>query len=385
MTSPDLGSILDHLRVLVAADSSDPVATMSPSHAAVAHCAHALQAAGCTVSMTDLGGGCINLLAVRGEPTILLNCHLDTVRPNADWSRDPFTLAVEDGKAIGLGACDIKGAAACMLAVAERTAGPLAILFSTDEEAGKGTCVNEFVRAHAGDWSAVVVAEPTGARAVTQHRGFASFELVFRGEAGHTSGDGASEASAIHRAVRWSAGALALAQPGGILDGSRFNIGIVEGGSASNVVAARSSLRFGFRPEPGPDAASRTAQRIAALKACLPATDGARHMHTWTDRFLAPPLTADARTARAIERWGVEAGDPVDFWTEAALFSAGGLPALVLGPGSIAQAHAADEFVALAQLESCAAAYARIVRTEAQNNHQRPAHARLAAEGTHAP
>ena len=67
--------------------------------------------------------------------------------------------------------------------------------------------------------------------------------------------------------------------------------------------------------------------------------------------------------------WGLDAGPDVDFWTEAALFAAGadhvaGLPSVVLGPGDIAQAHAADEFVEVAQLAACAEAYASIVRAD---------------------
>lgn len=289
-------TILDHLRMLVAADSSDPVATMTPDHGAVTHCVRTLAAAGFEVSIDDLGGGCVNVLAVRGGPAdngVLFNCHLDTVKVNPNWTRDPFALTVEvagtDAKAYGLGTTDIKGAAACLLAVAEVTDQPMAILFTTDEEGGKGTCVNTFVRTHAGAWDRVVVAEPTGAKIVRQHRGFASFEAMFRGTAGHTSGANASAGSAIHKAVRWMNAALELAEPGGVLDGSRFNIGIVHGGTASNVVASEATVRFGFRPEPGAHAAARTDERVRALKALLPEHSLIDGSVEWTDRFLRRP------------------------------------------------------------------------------------------------
>ena len=374
MTHIPAEHILDHLRALVAADTSDPVATMSPTHGAVTHCVRTLSAAGFEVSIDDLGDGCVNVLAFRGGSNahtgVLFNCHLDTVKVNPNWTRDPFTLSVEEdgpgAKAYGLGACDIKGAAACLLAVAVATDQPMAILFTTDEEGGKGTCVNSFVRAHASAWDRVVVAEPTGAKIVCQHRGFASFEVMFRGTAGHTSRANASAGSAIHRAVRWMNSALELAGPGGVLDGSRFNIGIVNGGTASNVVAAEVTVRFGFRPEPGADAAAKTDERVRALKVLLPEHSLIDGSVEWIDRFLAPPLTADVRTATVAEEWGVGMGSDVDFWTEAALFAAGAgtsgvLPAVVLGPGDIAQAHAADEFVLVSQLEKCAQAYASIV------------------------
>jgi len=366
-------SILDHLRTLVAADSSDPVAQMSPSHPAIVHCVRTLEAAGCAVTLRDLGGGCVNLLAVRGDADArhgtLFNCHLDTVKVNPNWTRDPFALSVEregpDARAYGLGACDIKGAAACLLGVAQATDEPMAVLFTTDEEGGRGTCVKAFLDAERSRWSRVIVAEPTGARAVLQHRGFASFEVSFSGTAGHTSAAHAARGSAVHKAVAWMHGALALAERGGVLGGSRFNIGIVQGGTASNVVASEATVRFGFRPEPGLDAPERTAERVRALKALLP-SDGSA---VWTDRFIAPPLTADSGMAACVASWGLDAGPDVDFWTEAALFAAGdngneGLPSVVLGPGNIAQAHAADEFVMVTQLEACAVAYASVVRAE---------------------
>jgi hypothetical protein len=104
----------------------------------------------------------------------------------------------------------------------------------------------------------------------------------------------------------------------------------------------RGAVRLPARARRGRGAAD--ADAIAALKALLPGDGSA----AWTDRFLAPPLTAGPAMAGACRGVGARAGPDVDFWTEAALFAAGdgaGLPAVVLGPGDIAQAHAADEFV----------------------------------------
>ena len=368
-----INTIRQHLRELVAADTSDPVATMNADHPAILYAAHVLECAGCDVSITDLGDGCVNLLATRGQPITLFNCHLDTVKPNPNWTRDPFTLQVEDDRAYGLGACDIKGAAACMLSVAQASDQPIAILLTTDEEAGKGKCVQSFLKEQASYWDRVVVAEPTEAKAVFQHRGFASFEIEFTGNAGHTSGANASTNSAIHKAIEWGHKALALAQPGGMLADARFNIGLIEGGTASNVIAASAIARFGFRPLPSPDAVSIAQQSINALHELLP-DDGSAN---WTDRFVGPALVRTETMAPIVKAWGIETGPDVDFWTEAALFANAGLPAIVLGPGNIAQAHASDEYVELDQLEQCAHAYAEIVAMEAANQ--------LTTEGTHAP
>ena len=116
-------------------------------------------------------------------------------------------------------------------------------------------------------------------------------------------------------------------------------------------------MRFGFRPAPGADAMERGRRVLRVLKDLLP--NGASG---WTDRFLAPPLTASETALEAIKRWGIDRGPDVDFWTEAALFEAGGLPAVVIGPGDIAQAHTADEFVEIAQLERGVDTYTRIIR-----------------------
>lgn len=371
-SSIQLETILTHLRALVAADTSDPERTMNPSHPAIEYVSGVLAGAGCAIEITDLGDGCVNLLATRGETRTLFNCHLDTVKPNPNWTRDPFTLGVESDRAFGLGACDIKGAAACMLAVAQHTDRPIAILFSTDEEAGKGVCVESFISTHPGRWDRCVVAEPTHAKAVFQHRGFASFEIEFTGKAGHTSGADASNDSAIHKAINWGHEALKLAQPSGVLDGAKFNIGIMTGGTASNVIAPSARVRFGFRPAPSPNAIELAQQGVDALHAILPNDDSSR----WTDRFLGPALIKDDSMGHVVSSWGIETGPDVDFWTEAALFAVGGVPAIVLGPGDIAQAHAGDEFVALDQLERCAHAYAKIVAFESTTQ--------LSTGGTHA-
>ena len=92
------------------------------------------------------GEGSFNILLAKGSPKYLVNVHLDTVPAGDAWKSDPYDLIIENGKAIGLGACDIKGAAACLLTLLERGMSDYAILFSTDEEAGQSTCVKEYIK-----------------------------------------------------------------------------------------------------------------------------------------------------------------------------------------------------------------------------------------------
>ncbi|WAS99381.1 M20/M25/M40 family metallo-hydrolase [Nannocystis punicea] len=459
MTDATLRRTLGHLGRLVGFDTRNPPRAIAGDAGLFAYLRDMLQGAGLACDTVDLGDGCVYLLAVRGAPQVLFNVHVDTVPADPGWTADPHVLRVEDDRAIGLGACDIKGAAACLLSVLETTTGPAAVLFSSDEEAGSSRCIREFLarsdlssqtvemssgtaspaaRADlsagtsaadlssrtspagltapaglAGDLSSgtaassarsglftgasagglssrtshsgpgdlssgpgsrpsrptfgsVVVAEPTRCCAVLEHRGIGTATAVFSGTGGHASAARALRDSAVHEAVRWAALALAHASASeagpGPLPGLRLNLGAVEGGLKANMIASAATVRFGVRPPPDlpPEFA------LAELFALAPDPTRVR----FTPGFLAPPLPAggparlaDARAAAAAlaARLGLPPGDPVDFWTEAALFSAAGRDVLVYGPGSIEQAHTAGEYVPLADLVEAATRYRAIL------------------------
>lgn len=346
-----LGRVLTHLERLVACDTQNPPRAITPDHPALTYCAGVLRGAGCDVSLTDLGDGCVSLLATRGSARTVVNCHLDTVPADPSWMRDPFKLAVDADHAVGLGACDVKGAAACMLAAAETAPGAIALLLTTDEEAGQSRCVRTFLAGGASRYERAVVAEPTGVRAVTRHRGLATYELSFKGVAAHSSVIGADQRNAVHMAALWCAEAIALTRSTPY-DDVRLNIGVIEGGTKANVAASSARVVFGMRPPPGmhPD---EPAGALAGL-------GGDRDARTWTVRFAAPGLDEGERTRAMLADYGLTRGDPVDFWTEAALFGEAGLATVVLGPGNIRQAHAADEFVPLEDLRRAAEVYKRV-------------------------
>src|SRR3546814_20966604 len=94
------------------------------------------------VEVTDHGDGAVSLFAVRGTPQVLFNVHLDTVPSSPAWSADPFTLRVTRNRASGLGACDIKGAAACLVAAARATRGDPQFLIASDGEANDARCTD---------------------------------------------------------------------------------------------------------------------------------------------------------------------------------------------------------------------------------------------------
>jgi acetylornithine deacetylase len=355
-----LPTILTHLEHLVGFDTRNPPRAIG-TDGIFDYIRDALP--GFRFELTDHGAGAITLLAVRGQPRRLFNVHLDTVPDSPHWSADPLKLRVEHDRAIGLGACDIKGAAACLIAAAERSQGDAAFLFSTDEEANDARCIHGFLgTAHGFD--EVLVAEPTRCEAVLAHRGISSVLMQFKGRAGHASGADAMQASALHQAIRWGGraldhvGACAHLRFGG-LTGLRFNIGRVEGGIKANVIAPAALLRFGFRPLPSQD--------IDELHTQLRGFADPEALAGYEETFRGPPLPAgdvahaeDKRLAARdlADELGLTIGNAVDFWTEASLFSQAGLTAMVFGPGDIAQAHTADEWVALEQL----ATYAEAVR-----------------------
>lgn len=357
-----LDATLTHLKALVSYDTRNP-----PREIGTGGIFDYLreQLPGFAVTVADHGAGAVTLYAVRGKPKYLFNVHLDTVPDSPHWTADPHVLQITDDRAIGLGACDIKGAAAALIAVANASNGDMALLLSTDEEANDPRCIAAFLREDQ-KYDAVIVAEPTRGEAVLAHRGIHSVQMSFTGQAGHASGEQRPSDSALHQAVRWGAAALDYVERQaherfGGLTGLRFNIGRVEGGIKANMIAPTADVRFGFRPLPSmdPDRLLETFRSLVEP-----------HPVTYTELFRGVSLpagdtaTAEARrlAARDIaDELGIPVGNAVNFWTEAALFSAGGYISFVYGPGDIAQAHTADEWVALDQLQTYAETIYEIV------------------------
>lgn len=354
-------SILSHLGALIAFDTQNPPRTIDAASPIWDYVRDAL-APGFSVDITDHGKGRVSFLAVRGQPSLLFNVHLDTVPVLAGARFPALEMTLSDGRAYGRGACDIKGAAACLLHVAESSTAPLALLFTTDEEGAEGCCIDEFIAAgRSTPFRQVVVAEPTGCVAEVRHRGYLSVKGEFRGVPGHSSEPRSLGDNAIHRLSRWAAAAVAEAGVAANA-GERtcFNIGTVGGGVKSNVIADQARLHWSARLQPG-----RSNDDFLRSYLALDAGGYAE----WQVPFSGPPLPdREGDESRAViwagER-GLGLGRGLDFWTEASLFSSAGTPALVLGPGHIEQAHVIDEWVSLEQLEKAAGIYRKLVESHA--------------------
>ena len=355
--SGELEHCLKHLKALVACNTSNPPKNIQQS--GLLDYLDSLSFI--EPHVTDLSEGSFNILLTRGSPKYLFNVHLDTVPAGEGWNFDPHKLTVKDNKAFGLGACDIKGAAACLLALIECEAlNNYAILLSTDEEAGQSTCIKRFIETKP-NFEAIIVSEPTQNKAVTCHRGIFTGTQEFFGKAGHSSDKRALNDNAIHKMTAWAQQALKIAESYnnesiGPLQGLAFNLGLIEGGIKPNIIADHASVKFGFRPLPG--------QSVENLLSDLGIESSDKNVK-FTQGFRAPSLPANG-TIEDLEHFakglGLDISPPVNFWTEASLFSEAGFKAIVYGPGDIANAHQSDEFVMIEQLETALQQYKNLVQ-----------------------
>jgi len=352
----DLELTLQHLKALVACDTSNPPRKINQS-GLIEYLSSLDYLA---PQITDLGEGSMNILLAKGSPKYLINVHLDTVPAGDGWKSNPYDLMINDGRAIGLGACDIKGAAACLLTLVEKGLKNYAILFSTDEEAGQSTCIKEYIKTQQ-TFEGVIVAEPTQNKAVTCHRGILTGTQEFFGLAGHSSEQRAMSDNAIHKLTRWSDAALKVAESYDSksfegLQGIAFNLGLVEGGIKPNIIADHAQVKFGMRPLPG--------QSFDGLLSEFN-TQTAENNAKFTAGFVAPALPAAGDVSEAelfAGELGLTLSPPVNFWTEASLFSEAGYRAIVYGPGNIADAHQPNESVDLGELNQALIDFKKIIQ-----------------------
>jgi acetylornithine deacetylase len=278
-----------------------------------------------------------------------LNAHLDTVPVNAGWNSDPFSARIDGGRVYGLGACDTKGAIAAILsALTSARPQDLAIAFTGDEEHG-GSCMRALLeREQKGSLATIeraIVCEPTSCRAGTRHRGVLAVEAQLSGRGGHSSRADdmpAPLSDAARLAVAYADWGRRQRHEGPAgFKGMCMNIARIDGGVAFNVVPEEARLCISVRPPPGTDVAQVRAELFALAADVMP------------DARLTAPVAHASFAAREPRRFGTLAAQPLDlaFWTEAALLAEAGIDSVVFGPGDIAQAHAPDEFVAIAELE----------------------------------
>jgi acetylornithine deacetylase len=297
-----------------------------------------------------------------GRPRVLVNAHLDTVPPNADWSSDPFVARIADGRLHALGASDTKGAIAAILsALAEVRPKDVGILFSGDEESGSDAMRAFVAGPHRAGLERAIVCEPTNLVAGTRHRGFVAFDVSVSGPGGHSSRADVM-ASPIGILARlavayddWGTRHKPLGPPG--FPGMCLNLAKLDGGVAFNVIPAQARLTVSVRPPPGADVDAILAELDAIAREVVP--DPTMRFFRTNEPFATRDLSAFEPLVGAVAK------APIDlaFWTEAAMLVTAGIDAIVLGTGSIAQAHTPDEWVSIEELHRARTLFANLFRS----------------------
>jgi len=298
------------------------------------------------------------------SPRVLLNAHVDTVPANDGYTSPPHLLVRRGDRLYGLGTADIKGAIAAILEAlaAGPVTRPVGVLFSGDEEHG-GSCIRAFLDTDAArGLERAIVCEPSNCRVGVRHRGIGAATVTLEGPGGHSSRveEMVNPIAVLARAAvaldSMGAEYRSKGPPG--FQGINLNVAGLEGGIAFNVVPTRAMLTFSVRPAPGDSVEELLAEAERRVRAAT-----SPHAIAWSVAVSSPAL--QARDVAGFEPLlGARMTEPVDlgYWTEASRFSERGIDAVVFGPGDVAQAHAADEFVEMAQLETARAAYAHVLR-----------------------
>lgn len=336
----------------------------------------------------DSSGQKANLLVSIGpadRPGFVLSGHTDVVPVDGQhWASDPFTLIERDGRLYGRGACDMKGFLAACLAqvpamVAEPLAHPIHLAFSYDEEVG---CIG--VRSMIAELQerpvkqlACFVGEPTSMQIVVGHKGKRSLKVIVKGRACHSS-LAPKGVNAVHQAARLVARIADLADelaqigprdPLFDVAHSTAHVGAIQGGTALNIVADHAEFIFEIRVVGGDDVNALVARvedyardtLVPAMRAVAPEADIIFEDITEFPGLDIAPDHAAVTLAKTLA--GRNAHSKVAFGTEAGLFMEwGGIPAVIVGPGDIAQAHKPDEYLAISELASACDFIGKLVR-----------------------
>ena len=312
----------------------------------------------------------------RVDGGVVLSGHTDVVPVDGQpWSSHPFALREAGGRLYGRGACDMKGFDACVLAMvpaflSAELKRPIHIVLSYDEET---TCLGstEVIAWFGRDDprpSAVIVGEPTMMEVADAHKSVATLRTRVTGHEAHSAlpALGANAVAAAADVVS-EIGRLAREYESGPFDPrftppySTLHVGMVQGGTARNILARECVFHWEFRGLPGVS----TASAVAKVQAFVDAVALPRLRRFVAGPTIATEIEADAPPLAAAPGSAAETlalrltrsnrTIAVSFATESGHFQAAGLPTVLCGPGSIDQAHKPDEFVEEGQLAACLA------------------------------
>ncbi|HEY6564257.1 MAG TPA: M20 family metallopeptidase [Pirellulaceae bacterium] len=319
---------------------------------------------------------CLVVKFGKGSGGLAYAAHLDVV-PADSWSGpggDPFDPTVVDGRLYGRGSCDMKGSLACFLAAladvpSESLDRPLYVILTADEETGqwgagevaeRSQGFQEMVESH----TVAVVGEPTSLRVVYAHKGTCLFRAESIGQAAHSGGhEGRNANLAMIPFLTEIRRLHDETESSSTWWDNRFdprtvnmNIGINDHTAAVNIKPGRSVATVFFRPMP-----SQPAEKLVDRLRSLAETAGLE----WEVSRQEPPFLVDPQSPfvkRMLEITRNDRPETINFGTDASRLR--DLRELViLGPGSIAQAHTSHEYIELEQLTRGTAVYRRLIET----------------------
>jgi acetylornithine deacetylase/succinyl-diaminopimelate desuccinylase family protein len=373
----DADEVLRVARALIAAPSENPGGTEDAAAETASELLAELDAEPRTIRGEAGRPSVVARFGDGARPRLAWNGHLDVV-PAGDpsaWDHPPFAGAVVDGRLVGRGAADMKGAVASAIAAAAAIAragvglrGTLELHLAADEELTGLHGTKVLWERGLLEQDACIVGEPTGLSLGLAERGGAWITAVARGRAAHgsTPHRGVNAITSMARLLLRLEEVLPdLEHP--LVGRPSVNAAVVSGGGAPNVVPDRCEADIDRRTVPGetsPDAVLEPFRRLAAdIRRTHPEVDLEFRVREWTDAAEAPGDSAIADVCReAVRR---ETGSPprdVGFTgiTDARFYlNQAQIPAVILGPGSLAVAHTTNESVEIAELVTAARVYAR--------------------------
>jgi len=309
-----------------------------------------------------------NLIAVRGSGSagLVLAGHTDTVPyDEGRWDQDPFTLTEKDNRFYGLGATDMKGFFPVILAAVEAHGDahfkePLIILATADEESSMSGARalseqgfnqpsngGEVTQARYG-----VIGEPTGLQPIRMHKGIMMEEVKVFGQSGHSSNPalGNSAMETMHEVMTEL---LAFrhelqeqySNPGFTIPSPTLNLGCIHGGDNPNRICADCALQFDLRAIPGMSNQELRQQINQRLQVIAQRRHTVIELNTLFGGVEPFEQSVDSELVRTTESLCGAQSDSVAFATEAPFLQQLGVETLVMGPGSIDQAHQPNEFI----------------------------------------
>ena len=317
--------------------------------------------------------------AYKDAPWLLFESHADTVDVK-NMTVNPFIAEVIDGKLYGRGACDTKGSGASMLWALQKYSqgvdkpNNIALLFVTDEEISK-TGANSFVGAQLSQlpWKpvGVIVGEPTICRLVVAHNGVLRWKIRTKGVAAHSSNpvNGKSAISAMAKLIL-EFERIYCAETNAIhpLTGrSACSVNTITGGSAVNIIPSVCEIEIDRRILPGEDPLD-VRKSIQAVLDSICLADSSIEVET-SEPFIDFPLDPlsnvefAAQISKSLDSLGfADELLGVAYGTDASTYSFAGLSAVVIGPGSIDQAHTKDEWIELQELDKAVVIYEQFMK-----------------------